>query len=195
MLKKHADSFVLIFPLLLAYELGVLIAGRVNGADLVSRLLYRAGMPAYLLVHAALTLAVLVWIRRTGRAPKADAVASLALESALYALSLSTLLALVMSISGPGVVGALGAGVHEELVFRLALYGGLVALLKGGRWAIAAAVPLSAVAFSLAHHPLTWHDFTYRVIAGVAFALIYQFRSLAHAVYTHTLYDLVILLR
>ena len=35
----HGDlgsSLVLIFPLLLAYEIGVLFAGRVNGADLVT---------------------------------------------------------------------------------------------------------------------------------------------------------------
>ncbi len=39
----HGDvgaSLVLIFPLLLAYEVGVLFAGHVNGADVVTRALY-----------------------------------------------------------------------------------------------------------------------------------------------------------
>ena len=50
----HGDleaSLVLIFPLLLAYEIGVLFAGRVNGADVVTRALYARARPprAYLL--------------------------------------------------------------------------------------------------------------------------------------------------
>ncbi len=37
-----ASSLVLIFPLLLIYEIGVLFSGRVNGADMVTRAVYAA---------------------------------------------------------------------------------------------------------------------------------------------------------
>jgi membrane protease YdiL (CAAX protease family) len=35
--------------------------------------------------------------------------------------------------------------------------------------------------------------FTFRLLAGVAFALIFYYRSLAHAVYAHALYDVWVL--
>ena len=35
--------------------------------------------------------------------------------------------------------------------------------------------------------------FTYRALAGAIFALIFYFRSLSHAVYTHFLYDFYVL--
>jgi len=54
----HGDleaSLVLVFPVLLAYEIGVLFAGRVNGADVVTRALYATlGMSVLALGVAAL---------------------------------------------------------------------------------------------------------------------------------------------
>ena len=56
-----------------------------------------------------------------------------------------------------------------------------------------------ALLFSGAHHvgplgdPFTLPVFTYRVLAGVIFGLIFYYRSLAHAVYTHFLYDVYVL--
>ena len=36
------------------------------------------------------------------------------------------------------------------------------------------------------------HAFVFRILAGGAFGAIFWYRSLAHAVYAHVLYDLVI---
>ncbi len=54
-----ASSLVLIFPLLLIYEIGVLFAGRVNGADFVTRAVYAiAGSRAvYLAIYALVAVA------------------------------------------------------------------------------------------------------------------------------------------
>jgi len=225
-----AASLVLVFPLLLAYEVGVLFAGSVNGADVVTRLLFTAlGRPAYLILHALIAAGFLLWIRGgprgrnrwSGGRPSAggrrwatlrlEVVAPVVLEAALYALTLGALISLILDrvlglgLSGASVVGALGAGVHEELVFRLALLGGLVALAEGSpalanrpRLAVALALALSSIAFALAHHlgahgePWTAHALAFRAFAGAAFGLICWFRSLAHAVYAHAIYDLLV---
>ncbi len=109
-----------------------------------------------------------------------------------------------MGLGVASVVDALGAGVHEELVFRLLLFGGLVAILGRSlgptdqRTAVACALVASSVLFAAAHHagahgePFTMHAFAYRCIAGAAFGMIAWHRSLAHAVYAHTIYDLLV---
>lgn len=208
-----AASIVLIFPLLLAYEVGVLFAGQVNGADLVSRALYAAvgSRGAYLLVHAAVALGFLLWIRRERRTQtlSLEVAAPVILEAAIYALTLGAVCTLVVTkllglgITGGAIVGALGAGVHEELVFRLGLLAGLVALFRNAdpdhRLAFLVALVGSALLFAGAHHigahaePYTTHAFAYRTVAGCVFGLVFWYRSLAHAVYAHVLYDLLVI--
>ena len=211
----HGDleaSLVLVFPVLLACEIGVLFAGRVNGADVVTRALYATlgSRTLYLLLHAVLAVLFLVWIRGAKRwdSLRLEIVAPVVLEALIYALTLGAAITLVMShmlgmsIGGSTVVSALGAGVHEELVFRLGLLAGMVTFLRGGgtdrRIAVLIAFALSAPLFALAHHagangePFTWHVFAFRTFAGLAFGAIFWFRSLAHAVYAHALYDLVV---
>ena len=211
----HGDleaSLVLVFPVLLAYEIGVLFAGRVNGADVVTRALYATlgSRTLYLLLHAVIAVLFLIWIRGANRwdSLRLEVVAPVFLEALIYALTLGAAITLVlshllgMSIGGSSVISALGAGVHEELVFRLGLLAGMVTFLRGGgtdrRIAVAIAFVLSAPLFALAHHagangePFTWHAFAFRTIAGLAFGAIFWFRSLAHAVYAHALYDLIV---
>jgi len=209
----HGDlgsSLVLIFPLLLAYEIGVLFAGRVNGADLVTRAVYTAAgsRTVYLVVYAAIAVGFLLWIRHTRRwgTLRLELAGPVILEAALYALTLGALVSLVvdrllgLGLTAPSVISALGAGVHEELVFRLAGIAGIVALARplGHRAAVVLAVVASSLVFAAAHHvgahgePFTAHAFAFRALAGAAFAAIFWFRSLAHAVYAHVLYDVLI---
>ena len=202
-----AASLVLVFPLLLAYEVGVLFVGRVNGADVVTRALYAlvGSRTVYLLLHAVLAIAFLVWVRRhrLWDTLRLEIVAPVVLEAAIYALTLGSVITLILNhafglaVGGDTLISACGAGVHEELVFRLGLCGALVAMLRGaGRLAVAIAFVASSLLFAGAHHlgpngePFTAHAFVFRAFAGVAFAAIYWFRSLAHAVYAHALYDL-----
>lgn len=209
-----AASLVLIFPLLLAYEIGVLFAGRVNGADVVTRALYAAvgSRTTYLLVHVVFALAFLVWIRANKRwtTLTIEIAAPLVLEAAIYAVTLGAVGMLIverilgLGLTGSSVVSALGAGVHEELVFRLGLLAGLVALLTRAsmdrRIAILLALVGSTVLFAAAHHlgvygePWTAHAFAFRCVAGCAFGLIFWYRSLAHAVYAHVIYDILVAL-
>ena len=211
----HGDlgsSLVLIFPLLLAYEIGVLFAGRVNGADLVTRVVLDAAgsRAAYLAIYAVIAVGFLLWIRHTRRwgTLRLELAGPVILEAALYALTLGAVVSLIIDrllglgvgLTMPSVISALGAGVHEELVFRLGLIAGLVALARplGHRAGVVIAVVLSSLAFAAAHHlgahgePWTVHAFAFRAVAGAAFAAIFWFRSLAHAVYAHVLYDLLV---
>jgi hypothetical protein len=197
---------VLIFPLLLAYEIGVLFAGHVNGADVVTRALYAtlASRTAYLLLHAALAIGFLIWIRRTNHwaTLRLGIALPVIAEAACYALALRGLIGLLLNGLGAGdtIISAAGAGVHEELVFRLGLMSGLVHMLQHRRGAFPIALALSSLLFAGAHHlgahgePFTVHAFAFRTLAGATFGAIYWYRSLAHAVYAHTIYDLLVLL-
>jgi CAAX prenyl protease-like protein len=207
----HGDleaSLVLIFPILLAYEIGVLFTGTVSGADVVTRALYvtLGSRVLYLLVHAAIALLFLLWIRRGNRwgALRMEVALPVVLEAAIYAFTLGAAISLVLhhllglGLGAGSTISALGAGVHEELVFRLGLLAGCVSLLRNRRAAFPIALVVSSLLFAAAHHigphgePLTAHAFAFRALAGCAFGAIFWYRSLAHAVYAHVLYDLVV---
>lgn len=98
------------------------------------------------------------------------------------------------------VVLAVGAGVYEELAFRLILIAVLDFLLIDLlRLSKALAIPLiilsSAVLFSLYHYlgpeQPSWGTFIFRTLAGVYLAAIYIFRGFGIDVCTHTAYDLM----
>jgi membrane protease YdiL (CAAX protease family) len=99
---------------------------------------------------------------------------------------------------------AVGAGVYEELVFRLLLMRGTLWLLQrvAGMHGVAAgavAVATSSLIFALFHHvgpgaePFTPEAFTFRSLAGLLLAGLFAFRGLAVAVYAHAFYDLLLL--
>lgn len=102
-----------------------------------------------------------------------------------------------------GVVLSLGAGVYEELVFRVLLVGGLLAILRAAgmrrsRAGPAAAV-LAALAFSAFHYLGPYGDawalasFAFRFVAGLAFSGLYLARGFGITAWTHALYDIFLL--
>jgi hypothetical protein len=101
------------------------------------------------------------------------------------------------------LVMAAGAGFHEEVVFRVALFaGGTRALRRSTRlasWAaLCWAAVLSAVLFAGVHHvgpmadSFTWPRFTFRALAGIFLSGLFAWRGFAVAVYTHALYDVLV---
>lgn len=217
---------LLVFPLFAIYQIGVLVMPTVaNGADLVTsemlRLLHGNGK-TYLLVNCALVAAFVVMVLVLRRKNHFDPrlFIPVLLESAVYAITMGSLICFVMVdllhidpklAVGPERAGigaklilSLGAGVHEEIVFRLIMVGGGVWLLGHvlglRRWiAILLSIAVSSVLFSAAHHviggePFRMGAFVYRILAGVVFATIFQARGFAVAVYTHALYDIYVLI-
>ena len=95
---------------------------------------------------------------------------------------------------------SLGAGIYEELLFRVILVSGLAAfarrVLKLGPLpaGILAAV-VGALIFSAFHYigafgdPLELGSFTFRAIAGVIFSALYLTRGFGITAWTHALYD------
>lgn len=211
----HGDlgaSLVLVFPLVLAYGIGAVATGAISAVDVPSRVLWRAcgGQEGrYLVVYAGIAAAFLAWVWRSGRRGvlTMDVVVPVVVEAAIYAMTLAAVIDVVLArVLGFGfardVVGALGAGLHEEMLFRLGLFAGGAALLaragapRRAAWLVA--LVASSVIFAAAHHWAgePWDDrvFAFRALAGAAFALIFWFRSLAHAVWAHALYDVYVAL-
>jgi hypothetical protein len=100
---------------------------------------------------------------------------------------------------------SLGAGLYEELLFRVVLVGAIGAAARRGLGlgpaaAGAAAVGLGALLFSLAHHvgaygdPFTVQAFTFRLVAGLFFSALFVLRGFGIAAWTHALYDVGVLL-
>ncbi len=97
----------------------------------------------------------------------------------------------------------IGAGIYEELVFRLVLISLVVMigvdLLRLRRTTVAAAaVALSSLAFAAHHHPPIGTEpfdlipFTFRTIAGVYLALVFWYRGYGPAAGCHAAYNVAL---
>jgi hypothetical protein len=95
---------------------------------------------------------------------------------------------------------SLGAGIYEELAFRVILVSGLALLARGlFKWSTVASGVFASVAgaliFSAFHYVgqygdvLTLGSFTFRAIAGLLFSGLYLWRGFGIAAWTHALYD------
>ncbi len=98
---------------------------------------------------------------------------------------------------------SIGAGVYEELLFRLILITVLNFLLVDVfKLSLTKAIPiiiiLSAVLFSLYHYlggeQPSWDTFLFRTAAGIYFAAIFIFRGFGIDVASHAGYDVLIVL-
>jgi membrane protease YdiL (CAAX protease family) len=100
------------------------------------------------------------------------------------------------------LIGYCGAGLYEEVLFRLLLLPAAVwALERLGCGTLAAAcwaLLLSSLLFSAAHYvgPLgdsfALYSFTFRTVAGLFFALLFLLRGFGIAAGTHFFYDLLV---
>lgn len=100
---------------------------------------------------------------------------------------------------------ALGAGLFEELLFRVLLVGTLATagrtLLGMSRGAAGVvAVVIGALVFSAFHYvgaygdTFTLQSFLFRALSGVAFSALYLLRGFGITAWTHALYDVIVLL-
>ena len=99
---------------------------------------------------------------------------------------------------------SLGAGLYEELLFRVLLVGGMAFLLRRmlGSAPIAGVIAavVGALLFSLFHYvgaygdPFELTSFTYRAIAGLVFSGLYLVRGFGITAWTHALYDVYVLI-
>ncbi len=103
------------------------------------------------------------------------------------------------------VILSVGAGVYEELLFRVLLISGLASVIgfvfsakKPVR--LGGAIFISAIVFSLFHFfgsagdSYSFQLFMLRMIGGIYLGIIYALRGFGMAAWTHSLYDILILL-
>ncbi|HEY6222899.1 MAG TPA: CPBP family intramembrane glutamic endopeptidase [Gemmatimonadales bacterium] len=101
---------------------------------------------------------------------------------------------------------SMGAGVYEELLFRVLLVGSVAwagRRLLGFRPLVAGiwAALIGAVIFSASHYvgpygdQFTAYSFVYRTIAGLALSALFLLRGFGITAWTHALYDAFLLLR
>lgn len=230
--RKHSYALLFALPLLVLYEAGAwLIAGSShglrNGADVLLRtVLATGGVHSTLAFTAILVVGAVILIARERRREKIPlqpgVFAGMMFESVVYALVFGTVVGTLSSWvlggwrlaadpAGPtgklnaaqGLVLSLGAGFYEELLFRVLLVGGLMAVFKSagvGKTAtrIWAAV-LAAFLFSAFHYigpyayPLELGSFTFRFISGLALNALFITRGFGIAAWTHALYDVYVL--
>jgi membrane protease YdiL (CAAX protease family) len=98
-------------------------------------------------------------------------------------------------------IGYLGAGIYEELLFRLILLSFVLwafhclSVPRAGR--VLLAVLLTSLLFSAAHYvggreTVLWFSFLFRFLAGVFFAVLFLYRGFGIAVGAHAGYDLLV---
>lgn len=99
---------------------------------------------------------------------------------------------------------ALGAGLYEELVFRVLLVGALGLAFRRalGASPVTAAILsslLGAIVFSAMHYvgaygdPFTLQSFTFRALAGLFFSVLFVTRGFGITAWAHALYDVMVL--
>jgi hypothetical protein len=231
--RSHRYSLLFALPLLLLYELLEIVApvraaGGVvrNGADVILTSLFTAmlgtrGPMVFMGLVIGGALVLVVRDRRSG--PVRPAIFTLMLaESCILALTfgmvigtatvrlLGPLRALVIGdngLEGPLLARltlSLGAGLYEELLFRVVLValianalrlGGFSRMIAGG-----VAVVTGALIFSAFHYigpfgePLQLESFVFRFLAGVGFSALYLTRGFGITAWTHALYDVAVLI-
>lgn len=219
--------FLFVLPLLAAYELGVLWLGGTqpdtlrNGADAWLRWGLESFGLTQLYGAPALVAAVLLvwsWWRFTDRpSDLLGVLIGMSLECVAFALALWGLSRAIdpllhqldiwagCSLRTEDVgrmVTFLGAGIYEEMLFRLALFSGLVWLLDHLQFPGSLALLLGALAssalFAAAHHigpygePMHASIFFFRLAAGLYFAALYRLRGFGIAAGAHACYDVLV---
>ncbi len=229
--RRPLTSLAFVTPLLIIYEVGVIWLGpraMRNGADVwLRQLLDWLGFSQYFLLPI-LTLSLLAGWHYVTREPwrispsvlytKLTECVLLAVALVVVARIQANLQALVTREPPPAVLHAalgaslpsifrrwvsfLGAGIYEELLFRLMMVPVLAQLLRwcGCRtnWSWAGAAVLSSLIFAGAHHigalgePFQWYAFLFRATAGLFFAALFLYRGFGIAAGTHAAYDMLV---
>lgn len=226
--RQPVASLVFVTPMLIVYEVGILCLGPQamrNGADVWLRyFLDWIGFGQYLLLPALTIFTLIAWQHLTRESwrftPKL--MGGMLLESILFGfllLSIACLQGNLVDWSGTTlttrissghilietptqIVGFFGAGIYEELLFRLLLLplvAGLIRMFGATRRSsLMTAVVVTSVLFSAAHFRVftsvgdsfQWYSFTFRFLAGVFFAVLFTYRGFGITAGAHTLYDI-----
>jgi len=198
-----------------------------NAADIVTRELKNLAASS-LAAYSGLTITIgavfagILLVMGRGHTLRWQRFALVAAEGILYAVAMRLVASYVVGkvhldaglpeAESPGfftsIVLSLGAGLYEEIAFRVGLYGvgrrlvlammpeappGQRVLASLG-WAAACAAVFSGWHyFGQFGEPFELRSFLFRWVCGAVFTIIYVFRGFAPVVWTHALYDIWVL--
>ena len=217
-------SAVAALPLLVIYEILIVLSqsrywGIRNAADVWIRTFLmafdlQAQHITFVLIGISLALIPIAKSRARGIKLKANYFALMFAECLAFSLVLGVVLQSILrlgglSSGGPGsglmqnLALSVGAGLFEEIIFRVILLNLLFLLLsplfKKKGVAAVGSVLLASFLFSLSHYVGTMADtwqlysFMFRWAAGLLFTVLYFVRGFAITAYTHALYDIWVL--
>lgn len=225
--RQPLAALVFLLPLIVAYELGAfLYLGPEIGTDVKARfylmkvLQFMGAAADYIIgpLVIAVLLAMHVMVRDRWRfeprlygAMLIESIA-LAIPALMFSLLVGqqeTAQAVTASTSVPytaHLVISVGAGIYEELVFRLILIAAVHALVvdvlkSNAQWGALIAVFASATLFALYHfggasvpggRMFTWPLFIYYSLLGFYFAILYIVRGFGIVVAVHALFDVMV---
>jgi membrane protease YdiL (CAAX protease family) len=209
-----------VLPIFLGYHLGVVFLPTRNAVDFVTDKLVSLANNS-ILTYTGFTFAIgavliiTLMVLGRGRRLSWSRFVLVALEGVVYAALVkmaasyvvgSLRLAPAAEVHGifSGTVSSFGAGLYEELVFRVGLFGIGYALISkfgvpkrvvlGISWAV-----ITSLVFSAWHYigpygdPFELSSFVFRAVCGLIFVAVYKFRGFAPVVWTHALYDVWVL--
>jgi membrane protease YdiL (CAAX protease family) len=230
------QSLYFLLPLLILYQLGTLFYSPSGDRLLAEQLLFKAffqvfGVASYYLPAVIVIVVLLSWhtVRRDPWRPEPTLHGMMWIESLILAAPLfifvlvifrQPVTASMLDIAYPlvpdgrthswqeEIVFSIGAGIYEELLFRLIAIALLHMLLVDllalpDAWGAAGAVLGSALAFALYHFPPFWNWqefraafqgglFAFYLFAGVYLAAVYVLRGFGIVAATHALYDIMV---
>src|SRR6266567_4341352 len=218
-------SLLFALPLLLFYQvLAVLLAHGErsvrNGADVILQALFTAvagawGPPLFMVCLIGVGLWLVTRdVRAHGSRLRGGVFVAMLGESIALALTFgfvvgsvtSGVLGMLQTLAVPGgaemdwwtrLMVSLGAGIYEELLFRVLLVGALAATARAllGWRPLTAGVAIFSAFHYLGPYGDRWqlYSFAFRMVAGLFFSGLYLARGFGITAWTHALYDVLLL--
>tara|TARA_B100000959_G_C14904805_1_gene592539 strand:- start:471 stop:1172 length:702 start_codon:yes stop_codon:yes gene_type:complete len=220
--RNLPKSFLFILPLLVFYEIGIVLYGAEakNTADVIVKKPFELFGDSATLVFNSLIIIIslcsIFYIEKKNRLSCKIFIPML-FESAAYGFSLGYVILFFVHGYLPfditnlyaqsfikGIIISLGAGVYEEILFRMLLlstsYFIIVKTLRfNPAFGSLFSILICAFIFSIMHYigtsgdTFSIHNFSFRLVAGIILSAIFIFRGLGIAVYTHAIYDILVI--
>ena len=220
-------SFLVSLPLFFLYEILILISQpsgdaivRISVDVWIKSLFSSLGVSAIsfsLLIIAIVWLFILYKEKERLKTLKFAYFPMLLLEATIYAIVVAfisqSLVSFMLNMAASDPIAtltttqklalSLGAGLYEELFFRVILVTVFILIFTkvfGKKWAaVTASVVLSALLFSAVHYigsmgdAFTLGSFLYRFLFGLILNGIYVWRGFGVAAWTHAIYDIMVI--
>ena len=229
--RRPLSSLMFLVPWIVAYEVGILcLAGTDsdalrNGADFWMRSWLSGFGLQTILLPGFVIGSLLAWhvVQRYPWHVRFETMVGMLAESLLLAIALvavgqlhdlifrqlqpaaesdMTMLTVAINPSVSKAISYIGAGVYEEVMFRLLMVPAAFLVFRmfefPNKWAAAMAAISTSFLFALAHHvgpaadAFNLFTFSFRAAAGLFFVTIFLLRGIGIAVGCHAAYDLLV---